>query len=283
MFGTILFPTDFSMHAHAELDCLFGFPNIRTIHLLHVVKMFPIPMVEELETKVTRGYLEDAKRYLASLNPDIAVTLDVVPARDTAGAILDAAAGKGADLIVISGYATGYRAGILLGRVPETLLCRVSGTNVLVMPNRLIDRLEGETYTKFCRSIFSTVLCPTDFSDFSQKAIAFAGTVRGVQEIILLHVVPKDGGTGASPSAVAEARLGAIRDGLAQKKVKVRAVVRAGDPAREIARVADEEDVSMILMGEEGKGCLHELLAGSIVQDVVKNGKRPALVIRSVE
>ncbi|MGD0081081.1 MAG: universal stress protein [Methanoregula sp.] len=281
MFEKILFPTDFSAHAQAELDCLSGFPHVREIHLLHVVKAFPIPVIERLAAEVTREYLEEAKRYLESLDPAVTVTLDVTAARDIAGAILDAAGAAGADLIVISGYATSFRAGILLGRVPATVLCRISRTNVLVMPNRLIDSLQGKTYTKFCRNIFAKVLCPTDFSEFSEKAIACAGAAGGVREILLLHVVPED--TAQDTTPYAKARLHRIREALPHRKVKVRTIVTGGDPAPGIARVAGEEDASLIWLSVEGKGCLHEFLAGSIVQDVVTTGKRPVLVIRSVE
>ena len=192
MFEKILFPTDFSAHAQAELECLSGFPHVREIHLLHIVKEFPIPVIEKMAAKVTREYLEDAKRYVETLNPAVTVTLDVTIAKDIAGAILDAAGAIDADLIVISGYATSFRAGILLGRVPATVLCRISRTNVLVMPNRLIDTLKGKNYHKFCPNLFSKVLCPTDFSEFSQKAIACAGAAGGVREILLLHVIPEE-------------------------------------------------------------------------------------------
>ncbi len=280
MFEKILFPTDFSTHAQEELDCLSGFPRVREIHLLHVVKEFPIPVIERLATKVTKEYLEEAKRYLESLNPAVTVTLDVTTSRDIAGAILDAAGAIDADLIVISGYATSYRAGILLGRVPATVLCRISRTNVLVMPNRLIDTLKGKAYSRFCRDIFAKVLCPTDFSEFSEKAIACAGSAGEVREILLFHVTPD---AAKDPVPDPEARLHAIRDTLPHRKVKVRTILKCGDPAREIVRVAGEEDVSMIWMSVEGRGCLHEFLAGSIVQEVAKKGKRPVLVIRSVE
>ncbi len=283
MFEKILFPTDFSAHANAELSCLSGFPHVREIHLLHIVREFPIPIVEQMATNATKNYLEDAKRYLEFLNPAVTVTMDVTVARDIAGAILDAAAAAEADLIVLSSYATSFRAGILLGKVPPTVLCRISGTNVLVMPNRLIETLKGETYTKFCPSIFSKVLCPTDFSEFSRRAIACAGALGGAREILLLHVRAEDGTKDLSPVPDPEALLEKIRDTLPHRKVKIRTMATSGDPAREIVQVAAGEDVSLIWMSVEGKGCLHEFLAGSIVQSVVMNGKRPVLVVRSAE
>jgi nucleotide-binding universal stress UspA family protein len=285
MFEKILFPTDFSTHAQAELACLSSFPFIREIVLLHIVKKLPIPMgkamIEAMVTKTMQGYLDEARRYLGTLQPGITVTLEMTTSADIAGGILDVAVKREVDLIVISGYVRSFKAGILLGRVPATVLCRISRTNVLVMPNRLIDTLDGAAYDKFCRSIFSRILCPTGFSDFSKKAITRAGETRGVREIIILHVIPMD--ADEHSRADAEKRLAEIPNSLAVPAGNVRTLVTSGERAREIARVADAEDVSVIWMSSSSKGCLVEFLSGSLVHDVVMNGTWPTLIVRSAE
>lgn len=285
MFEKILFPTDFSTHAQAELNCLTSFPDVHEIILLNIVKKYPVPMaevmIEEVVTRAMKGYLDDAKQYLKILKPDITVTLEIVKSADIAGAILNTAVKCEVDLIVISGYVRSFKAGILLGRVPATVLCRISRTNVLVMPNCLIDALAGETYTKFYYNIFSRILCPTDFSDMSLKAIACAGKAKGVREIILLHVLPEK--VDAQTRKEVKARLATIQDSLADRGTKVKTLIVDGEPAREISRVADAEDVSVIWMSPSGKGCLVEFLSGSLVHDVIMNGKRPALILRSME
>ncbi len=277
MFSSVLFPTDFSSHAKDELDCLTSFPHVAAIHLVHVVRPFPIHVVEKLVRDQSEEYLAAAKQYLLALNPSVAVTMQVAQGRDLAGTILAAAADAGADLVVLSGYATNFRAGILLGRVPPTVLCRTGSTDVLVMPNRVIDRFNGKEHSKFCRNIFTTILCPTDFAETSHKAIACAGAMPGVREIVLLHAGPE--GAGAVPDA--EARLEALRASLAGTKAKVRVRDEHGRPARTIARVAEEEDVSLVWMSVEGKGCLHAFLAGSIIEETLSLVKRPLMVIRS--
>jgi nucleotide-binding universal stress UspA family protein len=279
MFEKILFPTDFSSHAQAELECLAGFPEVREIVLLHIVKKYPIPMIEELVRKAMQGYLDDARAYLHSLKPGIAVTIRMETASDVAGSILDAAVTADADLIVISGFVRSFKADVLLHRVPATVLCRASKTNVLVMPNRLVDSLKSDTYQKFCTRIFSRVLCPTDFSELSSHAIACAGRTHGVREVLLLHVLSDP----AADETGIRGRLAVLRDSLAGEGVRAQLVIARGDPAKEIARVAEEEDVSLIWMSTSGKGCLAEFLSGSLVHDVMMNGKRPVLIVRSAE
>jgi len=44
--------------------------------------------------------------------------------------------------------------------------------------------------------------------------------------------------------------------------------------------VAEEEDVSLIVMGSRGRSAVAELLTSSTVKDVVRQSRRPVLVIR---
>lgn len=278
MFEKILFPTDFSTHAEAELKCLAGFPHIREIVLLHIVKKFPIPMVEEIVAKTTQGYLNEARTYLQAFRPGIVVSIAMVTSSDVAGAILDSSEKSGTDLIVVSGYVRSFKADIFLHRVPSTVLCRVSNTDVLVMPNALLDTLRDDSYDKFCTNIFSRILCPTDGSDLSVKNFTRTGGIPGAREILLLHVIRDPAGDEMG----IRGRLAVLRDSLAAEGMRVHLTIARGVPAREISRIA-EEDVSLIAMTPSGQGCFASFLSGSLVHDVMMNSKRPVLVMRSGE
>lgn len=283
MFETVLFPTDFSGRADTMLDCVASFPQVKNVILLHVVRETLHPMgasvIDRLTKEKAQATLGAARRYLSSLNPAITVTLESKVAPDVAEGILAAAEETGAGLIVLGAHTRGLRAGILTGSVPSTVLCRISRANVLIMRHRIVDSLSGETFEKFCPMLFTRILCPTDFSKFSDHAAALAGAAAGVREVILLHVVP--GGLGKEAIRKAEIKIGRIEKRLAAQGVRCRSLVAAGDPAAEIARVAEEQDASVIWISSFGKGCLHELIAGSTVQAVAMNATRPVLVVRS--
>jgi len=287
MFEKVLFPTDFSERAEIMLGCIAGIPQVRDVILLHVVKETRYPMgaqgIDTLSKETAENTLAKAQRYLKSLNPDIRVTLDTTISPDIAEGILATAEKRGADLIVISAHGMSVKAGVLLGSVPSTVLCRISKTNVLVMRHKIIETLTGTTYEKFCPMLFSKILCPTDFSRFSDHAAALAGTMRGLGELILLHVVPEAGAHGGMKEAVqeAEARLRAVCTGFAAQGIRASAMVTTGDPAKEIIRAAEAKDVSVIWISSYGKGCLHDFLLGSVVQDVAMKSARPVIVIRS--
>jgi nucleotide-binding universal stress UspA family protein len=289
MFEKILFPTDFSEQAKTELKCITSIPGIREIILLHVIKHFAIPMgaeiIENLAVQAAEVYLQEAKTYIKTLNPAITVTLEETTSTDITGAILDAAEKKGVNLIVIHASIKGIMTGVLLSCVSSKVLCRISKINVMITPNTLVEALTGKTYEKFCPMIFSRILCPTNFSEFSVKTTALAGTMNGVGEIVLLHVVQKGEAGNDLEVAVktAELRIKAIRDELAVKGIRTRTIIVTGKPESEIPRIAQEEDISLIWMRSTAKGCLHDFFFGSMVHDVVMHSKRPVIVIRSYQ
>jgi nucleotide-binding universal stress UspA family protein len=289
MFEKILFPTDFSEDANNELSCITSIPGIREIILFHVIKHYAIPMgaeiIKELAVKDAEIYLQKAKTYIETLNPAIWVTLQETTSTDITGAILDAAEKNGVNLIVIHANIKGIMTGVLLSCVSSKVLCRISKINVMIMPNKLVGDLTSKTYEKFCPMLFSRILCPTNFSEFSVKTTALAGTMHGVGEIILLHVVQKGEAGNNREEAVktAELRIKAICDKLPVKGTRTRTIVVTGKPEIEISRIAQEEDVSVIWMRSAAKGCLHDFFFGSMVHDVVMNAKRPVIIIRSYE
>ena len=283
MFKRILFPTDFSEEAKTELSCMTSIPGIREIILFHVIRAHPMPMAESLAVQAAENYLRMAEAYIAALNPDIRVTLEEKASPDITGAIIETAEEHRADLIVIHATMKGIVTGVLFSHVSSKVLCRTSKINVMIMPDKLVDALTGKTYEKFCPMIFSRILCPTNFSEHSLKSIALAGTMKGIGEIILLHVVPEGENTAYPEAAVktAERRISEICDHLIIQGIKARIIVATGKPEIEIARIAQYEDVSLIWMRSTAQGCLHDFFFGSMVHDVIMNAKQPVIVIRS--
>jgi nucleotide-binding universal stress UspA family protein len=287
MFEKIIFPTDFSKPARTELNCITSIPGIHEIILFHVIKQYAIPMgvdtIENLELQTTEVYLRDAKAYIAALNPAIRVTLEETIASDITGAILEKAEEHHAGLIVIHAHVKGIIAGVLLSCVSSKVLCRISKINVMIMPNTLVGSLTGEAYEKFCPMIFSRVLCPTNFSPYSEKTTALACAIKEMGEILLLHVVQneeEDGKHEQNPDT-ADHRILALCDQITARGINARCIVVSGRPEMEIPKVALAEDVSLIWMRSAAQGCLHDFFFGSMVHDVVMNATRPVIVIRS--
>lgn len=62
--------------------------------------------------------------------------------------------------------------------------------------------------------------------------------------------------------------------------VSIKTVIRAGHPAEEILKVADEEAVELIILGVSGRKGLSRLIAGNIDAEVGKKAKVPVLLAK---
>lgn len=289
MFEKVLILTDFSEHARRMLDCVMSIPGIREILLLHVIGDIKAPMGTETVEGYVKAEAERSfqieKHYLETLNPTLKVIPELITSSDIAGTILETAEKNGVDLIVVSAHGMGMKTGLLTGNVTTSVLCRISRINVLVMRYKIIETLTGKTHEKFCPMIFSRILCPTNFSPNSDRAITLASSMKGVGEIIILHTVSPSETGGEIQEVVrkAEIRIEVIRDALTTKGIRSRALVKIGHPASEIIRTAEEEDVSVIWISSNRKGCFHDFLYGSTVNDIVMNTKQPVIVIRMLD
>ncbi len=58
------------------------------------------------------------------------------------------------------------------------------------------------------------------------------------------------------------------------------AFVELGEPVETILRVAEEQDVDLVVVGTTNKNWWDRLLQGSVSDDLVRKGPRPVLVVR---
>ncbi|MDD1683894.1 MAG: universal stress protein [Methanoregula sp.] len=288
MFEKIMLTTDFSAYAKKTLDCIAGFPKAREVILFHVAEEARSPRgggeIGDTFSRTENNLLKEQKRYLENLSRDLRVTTAIKASSDTAGAIIDEAEKSGVSLIVIGARGNNLVDGIFLGSVSLAVLRR-SRTSVLLMRHKIMEEMKGRAYDLFCPMILSRVLCPVDFSPFSERAITLLSGTTGVKKVILLHVVSR-GETDteiAERVKKAEGGIETIRRGLAVQGIEVKTIVRTGNPGSEIVTIADEEDASVIWMSSHGTGWFRELLLGSTAYTVSMNAKRPVIIIRTPE
>jgi nucleotide-binding universal stress UspA family protein len=289
MFEKILFATDFSEYAKKTLDCIAGFPGARDIILFHGIEEVRSPrgggdISDSMFHSGENNLLREEKRRLENLSQNLRVTTAVKTSSDTAGAIIETAEERGVSLIVIGARGNSLVEGILLGSVSMAVLRR-SRTNVLIMRHKIIEDMKAKTYEMFCPMILLRVLCPVDFSRYSEEAITLLSRTKGVREVILLHIVSQGETETEIEVAVQKAKgqIETIRSNLAAQGIGVRTIIRKGNPTFEITGIADEEDVSVIWMSSHGKGWFRELLLGSTAYTVAMNAKRPVIIIRKPE
>ncbi|HOO39083.1 MAG TPA: universal stress protein [Deltaproteobacteria bacterium] len=142
--------------------------------------------------------------------------------------------------------------------------------------------------------MFEKILYPTDFSDVSIKVLGYVKRLRetGTQEVVALHVIDRKSldflfydtqkSLDAETELIQRAQqdLAPIVDELNRCGFSARARIETADPFREILRIEEEEDVSLIVIGSHGKSNIEEMLLGSVSENVVRKARGPVLVVK---
>ena len=136
------------------------------------------------------------------------------------------------------------------------------------------------------------VLCPTDFSDPSYKALETARQLadRFSAELVLIHVVgpfPPPGSphifdihkyslelTDSATKSLEELVKERFSEGAA-----LRYTVLKGNPPDEIVRMAQEEGIDVIVIATHGSSEWPDLLFGSVTDKVVRMAPCPVLTV----
>ncbi len=137
------------------------------------------------------------------------------------------------------------------------------------------------------------ILCPTDFSEVSTKAEAYATSLAGRYgaSLHLLHVdppspvmspygeIPVDIRLFEDQRQQAEHDLTAARERARAAGVPADASILGGYPAREILDVANREHSDLIVLGTHGRGGFEHLLLGSVAEKVMRKAPCPVMVV----
>lgn len=142
---------------------------------------------------------------------------------------------------------------------------------------------------------FEKILFATDFSENSEHAFdyAYALAQKFGSQLIILHVInePVDLRGFYVPHVSFENLEKEIEEGaekMMQKfcrtKIKdfsnYKANIVTGIPYEEILKKADEENVSLIVLGTQGRSGIDHLLFGSTAERVVRKSARPVMTVR---
>jgi len=147
--------------------------------------------------------------------------------------------------------------------------------------------------------MFKKILYPTDFSRVAYKALNYVKKLKeaGAEEVIILHVIENyDLELMVTACEWKEDKtdecIKKVEDDLKEKSLKTmeslgketglkfKSLIRYGKPFHQIVTVAEEELVSLIVMGSHGRGEFAELLVGSVTENVIRHTKKPVLVAR---
>jgi nucleotide-binding universal stress UspA family protein len=142
---------------------------------------------------------------------------------------------------------------------------------------------------------FRHILAPTDFSEYSKKAVASALALakKFGAKLTILHVIepppyPIDGYVPPSLSTTfledlerqASQELAQIVPEAEAVNVEVARLVALGTPSGKIIETAEAEQVDLIVMATAGRTGFSRLLLGSVAERIVRTASCPVLTIR---
>lgn len=137
-----------------------------------------------------------------------------------------------------------------------------------------------------------TIMCPVDYSESGDAAIAYAVSLAKDygSELHLVHVyepatVMADGGFGsavlppvsAEDLQVQEEKLASVRP---DSSIKSCHKLLLGNPTDELVRYAKEAKCDLVVMGTHGRTGLGRLLMGSVAEGVLRRAPCPVLTVR---
>ena len=289
MFEKVLIPTDLSELSEKIVARTGRMNNIREIILLHILDIGVQDRGRKDLGQAGSSAVSNAREKLSHQrelieNPAIAVRLIVRESADDSipEAILKTAEIERPSLIVM-GARKGLLSGSLLGSGGTAVLSR-GRTHILVM--RFLEKgiLTRAIPEEPGGNIFAKILFPLDFSKPAKDALSYIAMLDGISEVILLHVIRKIERQESMNLHVREVemRLSDAREILRKTRpdVRVKLMVRFGNPFQQICRVSSDEQVSLIMMSRFGKmDYIKKIPLGITTSKVAREAKKPVLVI----
>ena len=138
-----------------------------------------------------------------------------------------------------------------------------------------------------CSDYLQRILLPTDFSRKSLIALNFIRNLReNVGEVIFVHVI--EGVRGDEElrenKEMAEDMLQELCNEMQDFGIQSRYVIADGGAAsKEVCKLAEEENCSLVITGKTGAGPIKGLLMGSTAQNILLNANRTLWVMPDEE
>jgi nucleotide-binding universal stress UspA family protein len=289
----VLCPIDFSEFSrhgvdHAAAIARWYRARLTVLYIFAVrpaVELPPVAMSDEDRARA----LADIRRFVRQVPPDIPLEARVDEAFSVHEGILREAESMGADLLVVGSHGRSGFERLLLGSVTERLLHKAL-CPTLVVPRRAPDK-DPDAPVQFRR-----ILCPVDFSESSNRALAYATnladeTAAHLTVVNVIEIPPElhapslpEGIDVDSIRAAAEAdclrRLRQLVPDGARRRGTVETTVREGAAYREILKLAAEGQADLIVMGVHGRGAIDLLVFGSNTARVIRAADCPVLIVR---
>jgi nucleotide-binding universal stress UspA family protein len=286
MFSRILVATDLSEASDRAICALAGLQALgsREAILVHCLKIPGGATLAQTIKERMQHSIQEEQKTLEELG--FRTTFEVVvglPGTE----INRIAADKECSLIVVGSHGQTMAGEILLGSVASAVI-QSATRPVLVIRLRIHQENGHPVCDPATCNPLQHVLFPTDFSDNAERAFSYVEKIAGAgaKRITLLHVQDSTKiekhlkGRLKEFNAIDTARLDRMKRQLEEKGAEdVRIELPYGLPAKEILHQLQSGDVSLVVMGSQGRGYFSEVFLGSVSHRVARHSQVPILLI----
>jgi len=193
-------------------------------------------------------------------------------------------------LIVVGSHGQTMAGEIMLGGVASAVVHSASRP-VLILRLRLKDEQGRAVCQEPTCNLLEHVVFPTDFSENAEHAFSYVEKIAecGARRVTLIHVQDK---SKIDPhlqdrldefNRIDRGRLERLQAELVKRGVKdVQIDLSYGSPKKEIIARTRSGDVSLVVMGSQGRGYIAELFLGSVSHAVARHSEVPVLLIPAI-
>lgn len=137
--------------------------------------------------------------------------------------------------------------------------------------------------------MFTSILCPVDFSEHSERALGYAIKLASLtgSHLTIVHVVAQllvtaaeAAGSSDTLTTQTQQEIQSLLSRVAPKTTKPVAIaIEVGDPPDQILKQVDECAVDLIVMGTQGLEGARRLMFGSTTEAVLRQSRVPVLAV----
>lgn len=285
MFSKMLVATDLSEASHRAICALGNLKHLgtREAYLVHVFNIRDVGSLADRLMELAKPSFDRQRKTLEGMGYKVTAKMVLgLPQIE----INRQADEHDCSLVVVGSTGGTMASEILLGGVASAVIHSATRP-VLLLRLRLKDE-KGTPCDAYPFDPLEHVLFPTDFSDNAERAFAYVEKIAecGARRITLLHVQDQARIEKHLKHKLDEfnetdkARLNRLKDDLAKHGVKdVRIELPYGSPKQEVLNRIRKGDISLVVMGSQGRGFFGEMLLGSVSHAVARHSTAPVLLI----
>lgn len=196
------------------------------------------------------------------------------------------AAERGSALIVVGSHGQTMSGELRLGGVASEVI--QNARNPVLLVRLAIKTMQDQRRCEaVCPTLLDHILFPTDFSDNAEYAFAMVKELvgRGAKHLTLLHAQDKSKISRHLTERLPEfdridrERLQRMKNDLPGYAGQVDCELAYGNPTSDIVARARKGDVSLIVMGNQGRGLVSEVFLGSVSHQVVRQAPVSVLLV----